>query len=337
MAVGTLSYCLGSVWCRPLLRHSGPMAVGGMQMLIGGSFLVVLSGAFERPGPGQLAGMGSPVFLLSLAWTTLVGGAAALVIYLRLIRDWGPTRAGMYAFVTPIVATALGAGGARRAAGTRWRSRARSCCSRRRRWCSPEGSPRDRWTPRRPPERSARSGRPPSHAPAANTGSAIPTRIVGSRRRSVPMVERPFRIVVARMPVPRRSTAGSRAVAPADRSGVARGNEQASTRSSTSGAARFGGGKPLICSSLIGRSAERIAIEARSTLAKGADVLEWRVDFFDDIGDTQAVLATARGLRAAIGDTPLIFTRRATATPASRSRSTRTRCFASTTRSPRPA
>jgi drug/metabolite transporter (DMT)-like permease len=80
-----------------------------MQMLIGGSFLVALSGTFERPGAGQLAGMGSPVFLLSLAWTGLVGGAAALVIYLRLIRDWGPTRAGMYAFVTPIVATALGA------------------------------------------------------------------------------------------------------------------------------------------------------------------------------------------------------------------------------------
>ncbi|MBK9676915.1 MAG: type I 3-dehydroquinate dehydratase [Betaproteobacteria bacterium] len=75
---------------------------------------------------------------------------------------------------------------------------------------------------------------------------------------------------------------------------------------------RFGGGTPLICSSLVGRSAERIANEARSTLAKGADVLEWRVDFFDGIGDTEAVLATARGLRAAIGDTPLIFTRRGT-------------------------
>jgi drug/metabolite transporter (DMT)-like permease len=109
VAGGTLSYCLGSVWCRPLLRHSGPMAVGGMQMLIGGSFLVALSGVIERPATGQLAGMGSPVFLVSLAWTAFVGGAAALVIYLRLIRDWGPTRAGMYAFVTPIVATALGA------------------------------------------------------------------------------------------------------------------------------------------------------------------------------------------------------------------------------------
>jgi drug/metabolite transporter (DMT)-like permease len=109
VAGGTLSYCLGSVWSRPLLRHSGPLAVGGMQMLVGGVFLVALSAAVERPGPDVFAAMGRPVFLASLAWTTLAGGAAALVIYLRLIRDWGPTRAGTYAFVTPIVATALGA------------------------------------------------------------------------------------------------------------------------------------------------------------------------------------------------------------------------------------
>jgi len=80
-----------------------------MQMLVGGIFLVALSGAVERPGPDVFAAMGRPVFVASLAWTTLAGGAAALVIYLRLIRDWGPTRAGTYAFVTPIVATALGA------------------------------------------------------------------------------------------------------------------------------------------------------------------------------------------------------------------------------------
>jgi len=47
--------------------------------------------------------------IAGLTALTLAGGAAALVIYLRLIRDWGPTRAGTYAFVTPIVATALGA------------------------------------------------------------------------------------------------------------------------------------------------------------------------------------------------------------------------------------
>jgi drug/metabolite transporter (DMT)-like permease len=44
-----------------------------------------------------------------MAWLVVAGGVAGMTIYLRLIRDWGPTRAGMYAFVAPIVATALGA------------------------------------------------------------------------------------------------------------------------------------------------------------------------------------------------------------------------------------
>jgi 3-dehydroquinate dehydratase-1 len=45
-------------------------------------------------------------------------------------------------------------------------------------------------------------------------------------------------------------------------------------------------------------------------VAKKPDVIEWRVDFFDGIGDTAAVLDTGRALRAAAGDTPIIFTRR---------------------------
>jgi drug/metabolite transporter (DMT)-like permease len=109
VAGGTLAYCLGSVWSRPLLRAAPPMAVGSLQMLLGGLLLVPLSAILERPGAAQLEAMLSPVLLLSLAWLAFVGGAAALTIYLRLIRDWGPTRAGMYAFVTPIIATALGA------------------------------------------------------------------------------------------------------------------------------------------------------------------------------------------------------------------------------------
>lgn len=108
IAVGTLSYCLGSVLCRPVLRHSGPFAVGALQMLIGGAFLIVLSAILERPGAAFLLVAGSPRYLGCLAWIAFVGGAAALVIYMRLIRDWGPARAGMYAFVTPVVASLLG-------------------------------------------------------------------------------------------------------------------------------------------------------------------------------------------------------------------------------------
>ena len=73
---------------------------------------------------------------------------------------------------------------------------------------------------------------------------------------------------------------------------------------------KLGGETPLICTPLVGRTRERVLAEAASVVAKKPDVIEWRVDFFDAIGDTAAVLDTGRALRAAVGDTPIIFTRR---------------------------
>ena len=73
---------------------------------------------------------------------------------------------------------------------------------------------------------------------------------------------------------------------------------------------KLGGESPLICSPLVGRTHGRIVEEAASVAAKSPDVIEWRVDYFEGIGDTEAVLATGRALRAAVGDAPIIFTRR---------------------------
>jgi 3-dehydroquinate dehydratase-1 len=73
---------------------------------------------------------------------------------------------------------------------------------------------------------------------------------------------------------------------------------------------KLGGDTPLVCSPLVGRTRERVLAEAAVVVAKKPDVVEWRVDFFGPIADTAAVLDTGRALRAAIGDAPLIFTRR---------------------------
>jgi 3-dehydroquinate dehydratase-1 len=73
---------------------------------------------------------------------------------------------------------------------------------------------------------------------------------------------------------------------------------------------KLGGEPPLICTPLVGRSPERILAEAASVVAKKPDAIEWRVDFFDGIGETAAVLEVARALRAATGELPIIFTRR---------------------------
>jgi 3-dehydroquinate dehydratase-1 len=73
---------------------------------------------------------------------------------------------------------------------------------------------------------------------------------------------------------------------------------------------KLGGETPLICSPLVGRTHKRIVEEAANVVAKAPDVIEWRVDYFEGIGDIAAVLETARALRAAVGDAPIIFTRR---------------------------
>ena len=73
---------------------------------------------------------------------------------------------------------------------------------------------------------------------------------------------------------------------------------------------KLGGATPLICTPLTGKSRESVLSEAATVVAKRPDVIEWRVDHFAAIGDTTAVLDTGRALRATVGDTPLIFTRR---------------------------
>ena len=74
---------------------------------------------------------------------------------------------------------------------------------------------------------------------------------------------------------------------------------------------RMGGPTPLICSPLVARTPERLAAETGAVLAKRPDVIEWRVDFFEPVADTAAVLSAGRALRAAAGETPIVFTCRA--------------------------
>ena len=74
---------------------------------------------------------------------------------------------------------------------------------------------------------------------------------------------------------------------------------------------KLGGETPLLCTPLVGRTRKRVLAEAASVLRQKPDIIEWRVDFFDAIGDTKAVVDTARELRSVVGKHPVIFTRRA--------------------------
>ena len=65
---------------------------------------------------------------------------------------------------------------------------------------------------------------------------------------------------------------------------------------------------PLVCCPLVARTADDLLAEADRVIGRRPDILEWRVDFFGDIADTQTVRATAARLRKLAGSLPVLFT-----------------------------
>lgn len=70
------------------------------------------------------------------------------------------------------------------------------------------------------------------------------------------------------------------------------------------------GAFPLIITPLVGRAPADIMAELAAILPKRPDLLEWRVDCFEAIADTALVIETARRIKHAAGQVPLLLTRR---------------------------
>ena len=103
-----ISYAAGTVLSRPLTRSLPPAQVAAFTSLIGGLLLLAVSLPFE---PGAMAALDLQWGVTAwAAWLyVLCGGSlGGTVIYLTLVRDWGATRVGTYAFVTPVIAVLLG-------------------------------------------------------------------------------------------------------------------------------------------------------------------------------------------------------------------------------------
>ena len=103
-----LAYSLGSVVARPLTKTTSSTFLSGLTLLPGGLAMTLGALGFE---PGALgaarfdwtaAAWGGWLFLV------LFGSLVAFTAYLRLIADWGPARAGSYAYVSPVIAVLLG-------------------------------------------------------------------------------------------------------------------------------------------------------------------------------------------------------------------------------------
>ena len=70
----------------------------------------------------------------------------------------------------------------------------------------------------------------------------------------------------------------------------------------------IGEGMPKICVPIVGVTKEAILDEARAITKLPADVVEWRIDWFENVFDFAALEDVMKGLREVLGDTPILMT-----------------------------
>jgi drug/metabolite transporter (DMT)-like permease len=108
IVLSTVSFTLGTVVSRKLLRSYSPVLVSGWVLTVGATMLFVASVLLEADSPAALAHLGRPSVFFSWTYLVIFGSVIAFTGYLRLTHQWSPARAGFYAFVSPAIAVAAG-------------------------------------------------------------------------------------------------------------------------------------------------------------------------------------------------------------------------------------
>lgn len=70
----------------------------------------------------------------------------------------------------------------------------------------------------------------------------------------------------------------------------------------------IGAGIPKICVPIVGVTKEEILAAAENIKSTKADVVEWRVDWYENIFDFTKTEATMQALREVLGEMPILFT-----------------------------
>ncbi len=70
----------------------------------------------------------------------------------------------------------------------------------------------------------------------------------------------------------------------------------------------IGEGMPKICVPIVGVTKEAILDEARAITKLPADVVEWRIDWFENVFDFDKLVDVLKDLRGVLGDTPILMT-----------------------------
>lgn len=106
--IGCLCYSFGSVMARPMMRTLAPVQMAGLTDLIGGGILLGASLLVE-PGAWEALSLNWG-WKAWLGWFYLLvpGALISTTIYFLLVRDWGASKTGTYAFISPVIAVVVG-------------------------------------------------------------------------------------------------------------------------------------------------------------------------------------------------------------------------------------
>jgi drug/metabolite transporter (DMT)-like permease len=108
VAWAAVSYAWGSVLARPLIERYGSGLLSGATMLIGGAVLLLGSLAAEPNSTRHLETFWGWPAALGWLFLLLFGSLIGYSLYMQLLRDLGPAKAGSFAFVSPIIAVLVG-------------------------------------------------------------------------------------------------------------------------------------------------------------------------------------------------------------------------------------
>lgn len=73
---------------------------------------------------------------------------------------------------------------------------------------------------------------------------------------------------------------------------------------------KLGEGRPKVCVPITGRSEKDILKEAKLAQDAGADLIEWRADYYENVHADGKAVEMSKKLREAVGEMPILFTYR---------------------------
>lgn len=107
LVVATFSWAVGSIYSRQAQLPDSPLLLTGMEMMLGGVFLLGMSVALNEWEGFSFAAV-TPASWLGFAYLILIGSFLGFTAYVFLLGVTTPAKLSTYAYVNPVVAVFLG-------------------------------------------------------------------------------------------------------------------------------------------------------------------------------------------------------------------------------------